>query len=246
MSNLEIQFNAAIIKKVKSLNFQVDQIGSVLFILFSLYENRLDLLDEFDDYNRQKRAFLLYMELVNRGLLTQSLDLDDLNDNSTPHFRLTKDGIEFVEYIKGEFVATYQEVSSELIAVAGIDPEQLSKPVISNDIDSWIDEWIDIFPRGVKSGGRLLRGDKVSCARKMRLFMKEYPTYDRDTILQATRNYITSKEQEGYTYTRCAVYFIYRVDRSDKVSDLASWCDQVIHEKAEGNTNSTNNLEIMA
>jgi hypothetical protein len=245
MSNLEIQFNAAIIKKVKSLNFQVDQVGSVLFILFCLYENRLDLLDEFDDYNRQRRAFLLYMELVNRGLLDQNTTQDDF---TVPLFNLTKEGIEFVEYIKGEFAITHQEVSSDTIAIAGIDPEQLSKPVDENDLEVWIDEWVDIFPRGVKSGGRLLRGDKISCLRKMRVFMKEYP-YTKDTILEATRQYIKSKEQEGYAYTRCAVYFIYRVDqsRSDKASDLATWCDQVLHEKSEGTKPSgENNLEIMA
>ena len=245
MDNLEIQFNAAIIKKVKSLNFQVDQIGSVLFILFSLYENRLDLLDEFDDYNKQKRAFLLYMELVNRGLLVQNTEQDDF---TIPHFSLSKEGIEVVEYIKGEFIATHQEVSSETIAVAGIDPDKLAIAIDKEAVESWIDEWVDIFPRGVRSGGRLLRGDKISCLRKMRVFLKEYP-YTRETILEATRNYIKSKEQEGYTYTRCAVYFIYRVDqsRSDKVSDLATWCDQALHEQSEGiKSNGENNLEIMA
>jgi hypothetical protein len=243
MDNLEIQFNAAIIKRVKSLNFQVDQIGSVLFILFCLYEDRFDLLDEFDDYNRQRRAFLLYMELVNRGLLAQNMEQDDF---TVPHFSLTKDGIEFVEYIKGEFIYTHQAVTSETIAVAGVSEEQLAKPVNNDDVEVWIDEWIDIFPRGVKSGGRLLRGDKISCLRKMKMFLKEYP-YKRDTILEATRKYINSKREEGFQYTRCAVYFIYRIDssRSDKISDLATWCEQALHEQSEGNTNSSNNLEIM-
>lgn len=243
MDNLEIQFNASIIKKVRSLNFQADQIGSVLFILFGMYENRLDLLDEFDDYNRQKRAFLLYTELEIRGLVELNREVE----RDSPHFNLTKEGIEFVEYIKGEFTATHQLITSESIAITGIEPTQLEKPLDPNDLDVWIDEWIDIFPRGLKSGGRLVRGDKLSCLRKMRVFMKEYP-YTKDTIMQATRNYIASKRDEGYAYTRCAVYFIYRVDtsRSDKISDLASWCDQAIHEESNGNKNSENNLEIMA
>lgn len=245
MGNIEIQFNASIIKKVKSLNFQVDQIGSVLFILFCLYEDRWDLLDEFDDYNKQRRAFLLYMELVNRNLLAQNTEQDDF---SVPHFSLTKEGIEFVEYIKGEFVLTHQLVDSSTLAVAGVEPAQLDKPIDENNLDVWIDEWIDIFPRGIKSGGRLVRGDKISCLRKMRVFMKEYP-YTKETILQATRNYIASKRDENFAYTRCAVYFIYRVEtsRSDKISDLATWCDQAIHEKAtEGDKSSESNFEIMA
>lgn len=243
MDNLEIQFNTSIIKKVKSLNFQADQIGSVLFILFCLYENRLDLLDEFDDYNKQRRAFLLYMELEIRGLVMVNSE----SEKDSPHFILTKEGIEVVEYLKGEFTATHQRVDSEVIAVAGVNPSQLEKVIDPNDVESWIDEWIDIFPRGLKSGGRLLRGDKISCLRKMRVFIKEYP-YTREVILQATRNYIESKRSEGFAYTRCAVYFIYRIDgsRADKISDLASWCDQAIHEGSDAGKSSENNLEIMA
>jgi len=243
MANLEIQLNASIIKKVKSLNFQVDQIGSVLFILFALYEDRIDLLDAFDDFNRQKRAFLLYTELQNRDLVQYNSD----TDKDSPFYILTKAGIEFVEYVKSEFANTYQQVDSAKIAVTGIEEDQLSKVVNPDDLDVWIDEWIDIFPRGVKSGGRLIRGDKQSCLRKMRVFMKEYQ-YDKQTILNATRKYIESKKAEGFQYTRCAVYFIYRVDSSqkDKVSDLASWCDQSIHEASEGPQNTSNNLEIMA
>lgn len=243
MGNLEIQFNGSIIKKVKSLNFQVDQIGSVLFILFGLYEHRMDLLDEFDDYNRQKRAFLLYAELSIRGLV----EVNTAIETDSPHYILTKEGIEFVEYIKGEFAATYQSVDTEKIAVAGIDGDQLGKVVDPDDLDVWIDEWIDIFPRGIKSGGRLIRGDKQSCLRKMRVFMKEY-SYNKQTILDATRKYIESKRDEGFQYTRCAVYFIYRVEtsRSDKISDLASWCDQVLHEGSDAGKSSENNLEIMA
>lgn len=242
MDNLEIQFNASIIKKVKSLNFQVDQVGSVLFVLFALYEGRIDLLDEFDDYNRQKRAFLLYMELEVRGLV----EADTSSEKETPHFNLTKEGTEFVEYVKGEFTATHQLVTSETIAVTGVNPEQITKEVDPNDPEVWIDEWMDIFPRGIKSGGRLIRGDSKGCVRKMRVFMREYP-YTKDTIIQATRAYIESKRQENFAYTRCAIYFIFRLEGmsiNNKVSDLATWCEQTVHE--EGQTNSENNLEIMA
>jgi hypothetical protein len=243
MANLEIQLNTSIIKKVKSQNFQVDQIGSVLFILFALYEDRIDLLDEFDDFNRQKRAFILYTELQNRDLI----EVNSEAEKDSPHYVLTKAGIEFVEYIKAEFAQTHQQVDSAKIAVAGIEEDQLGKVVSPDSLEGWIDEWIDIFPRGLKSGGRLVRGDRISCLRKMKVFMKEYP-YDKSTILKATQKYIDSKRAEGFQYTRCAVYFIYRVESSqkDKMSDLAAWCDQVLHEQAEGSSESSNNLEIMA
>jgi hypothetical protein len=243
MQNLEIQFNGTIIKQVKALNFQVDQLGSVLFILFSLYENRLDLLDEFDDFNLQKRAILLYKELEVRNLVEKN----ENEDKDQSHFVLTKEGMEFVEFIKAEFSKQKEQITSEDIAVSGVESLKEGVVTTSDDVEAWIDEWVDIFPRGVKSGGRLIRSDKASCLRKMKVFLREYD-YDRETIMKATKAYMDSKRQENYAYCRCAVYFIYRVDtsRSDKISDLASWCDQVKHEKEQGNSESTeNNLEIM-
>lgn len=236
MQNLEIQFNSAIIKQVHALNFNVDQLGSVLFVLFALYEDRVDLLDHFDDFNTKKRAFLLYKEMEIRELL----ELADTEDES--HFILTKRGIELVEFIKGEFTKSNEEVTSENIAVSGV--ENLKEAINEDDVESWIDAWVDVFPRGVKSGGRLVRSDRQSCLRKMKIFIKEYG-YGRDIIMKATKAYIEAKSNENFAYTRCAVYFIYRVEgsRADKVSDLATWCDQAKHEDSE--PKGENNLEIM-
>jgi hypothetical protein len=111
--------------------------------------------------------------------------------------------------------------------------------------DTWIDEWIELFPRGIRTFGKLVRSDKPSCLRKMKIFMHEYG-YNKDTILKATKAYLDVKAQENYVATRCAVYFIYRVETSikDKVSDLASWCDQVLHEEEQPNSGESN-MDIM-
>lgn len=241
MLNLEIQFNSEIIKKVKAQNFQVDQLGSILFILFALYENRLDLLDEFDDYNKARRAILMYKELEVRDLIAE--DLAASKGEAT--YNLTKSGMEFVESLKAEFSKTQSNVTSVDIAVSGVDT--LKDVINADDVEGWIDEWVDLFPRGVKSGGRLVRSDRQSCLRKMKVFLREYD-YDRDTILNATRKYVESKANDGYNYMKCAVYFIYRADTSrvDKVSDLATWCDQYKHDEGEGKNHSENNLEFMA
>jgi hypothetical protein len=239
MQNLEIQFSPVIIKQVKALNFQVDQLGSVLFILFSLYENRLDLLDEFDDYNLQKRAIILYKELELKGLI------EEAEEGEEGYFTLTQEGIKLVEFIKGEFTKSNEQVTSEKIAVSGV--ENLKDAIASDDVDSWIDSWVELFPRGVRTFGKLVRSDKQSCLRKMRVFMKEYG-YDKDTIMTATRKYVKVKEDDGYRAMRCAVYFIYRVETSlrDKVSDLAAYCEEVLLDKQDGNSEqSENNLEIM-
>lgn len=236
---LEIQFNKSIIKKVKSLHFQVDQLGSILFILFCLYEGKLDLLDEFDDYNRQRRALILYKELEMRGLIVQT-EGDFIKGKEVPLYNLTKDGIALVEYIQSEFNKMDEEVTSETIAVSGV--EQL-KLAITDDVEAWIDEWLDIFPAKVRSGGKLVKSDRIGCIRKMRVFMREWK-FDKDTILKATKRYVSNKEQEGWSYMRCAVYFIYRVEGSNKESDLAAECEQILQESTE--TPKENNLDILA
>jgi hypothetical protein len=233
MQSIEIQFNKDIIDKVKSYSFQVDQLGSILFVLFALYEGKIELLDEFDDSNKQKRALFLYKELELRDLLTSSKEEDNII------YVLTEKGINLIEFIKGQS----DEVTAEDIAVSGVD--QLKAKIKTDNVDSWINEWLDLFPRGVKTNGKPVRSNAKECARKMEWFLKEYD-YDKDTIMEATRAYTESKRQVGYEFMRCATYFIFRVESSikDKTSDLAAWCDQIIHNKQSPSTEDT--FEVLA
>lgn len=234
MENLEVQFSGNIINRIKALNLRVDRIGSVLFVLFALYEKRHDLLDEFDDSNRQKFALLLYKDLEMKGLLEQNTQAD------TPHFILSSKGNEFVESIKNEFIASPTAMD---IAVFGADAI-VREPVLSGSVN-WIEEWIDLFPRGVRSGGKLLRADAQSCLKKMEIFIKTYP-YKKEVIMEATRRYLEDRAAVNYEYTRCAVYFIYRMEKQggETVSDLASWCEQIQHEN-NNPAPKDNNMDIM-
>lgn len=232
MQSIEIQFNKKIINKVRSYNFQVDQLGSVLFVLFALYEGKIELLDEFDDDNKQRRALFLYKELELRDLLTSSKEDEDTI------YVLTQKGIDLIEFIK----TNSDEVTAEKIAVSGVD--QLKTEIVDG-VESWIDEWLDTFPRGVKTGGKLVRSDRKECVRKLQFFIKEY-NYDKETIIEATKAYVESKRQVGWEFMRCATYFIYRVDNStkDKTSDLAAWCDQTLHDKQ--NPSQEDTFEVLA
>ena len=228
---IEIQFNKKIIDKIKSLSFQVDQLGSVLFILFALYEGKIDLLDEFDDGNKERRALILYKELVLRDLLIPS-------DDETIYI-LTDKAVELIEFIK----TNTSEITTERIAVAGV--EQL-KEAVTDEVETWIEQWLDLFPRGVKTFGKPVRSSKIECLRKMQNFIKENG-YSRDVILEATKAYVESKRQVAWEFMRCATYFIYRVDGGsikDKTSDLAAWCEQVLHEK--DNPSPENTFEVLA
>ena len=93
-----------------------------------------------------------------------------------------------------------------------------------SDIEKWIDEWLDVFPLGVKSGGKLVRSDRKGCIKKMAKFVLENPYY-KDTIIAATKEYVkTFNKEDNYRYMKCATYFI---SKEDQGSELAAWCDKV-------------------
>lgn len=99
-------------------------------------------------------------------------------------------------------------------------------------VNSWIDDYRDIFPKGVVTGGYRVRGDRSACIYRMNKFMQAYPKYDKELILRATREYINRKEQEGFKYIQLAHYFILK----DKVSNLASECEALLESDAEQST----------
>jgi len=54
----------------------------------------------------------------------------------------------------------------------------------------WINEWLEMFPKGVKSGGYYIKTDLNGCRKKMRKFTSTHPEYTKETIIKATQNYI--------------------------------------------------------
>ncbi len=115
------------------------------------------------------------------------------------------------------------------------DIEQYTNPRNGN-VQSWIDEWRNMWPKGVKSGGHRVRGSRNGCLKKMRKFIKENPDFSVDEIFDATRNYILNRKKQNYEYMRVAEYFI----EKDRMSDLASW----VEDRREGNEEEKDNSEI--
>lgn len=95
-----------------------------------------------------------------------------------------------------------------------------------SSVDQWIDEWFDLFPKGVKSGGYYtVRCDKQGCIKKLKNFIKNYPEFDKQIILQATKNYVNEAALQGYAYMKTAPYFI----EKSGVSLLAGFCEALIN-----------------
>lgn len=87
----------------------------------------------------------------------------------------------------------------------------------------WIDEWYDLFPKGVRSGGYLVRDGKTSCIKKLTKFTKDNPHISKEDILKATKNYITTCKLKNYDYMKLASYFI----EKDGMSTLAAECENL-------------------
>lgn len=92
----------------------------------------------------------------------------------------------------------------------------------TDEVYDWIDEWRDLWPVGVKSGGRPVRGDKKGCNVKMKKFVQEYD-YTKEEIFEATKIYVFEKSRDNNRYMTCADYFIIK----NGASTLASFCEDI-------------------
>lgn len=101
----------------------------------------------------------------------------------------------------------------------------------------WIDEWLNIFPKGVKTGGKLVRSDAKICKSKMESFIKNYPQFnDKSLILNVTERYVKEFEQNDYMYMKAASYFI---DKKGEGSELAARCEEGFIEVEESSENNS-------
>ena len=96
------------------------------------------------------------------------------------------------------------------------------KQAAMKDVEKWIDEWLQIFPAGVKSGGKLVRSDRKACLSKMTDLVLSSKYY-KDEIIEATKEYVNSFRDNDYMYMKCATYFI---SKKDEGSELIALCDK--------------------
>lgn len=78
----------------------------------------------------------------------------------------------------------------------------------TDTIPTWIDEWRDLFPKGIKTAGYAIRGTRGGCIKKMRKFIREHKKVPKDQIFKATKLYVEEKKRVRYAYMRIADYFI--------------------------------------
>jgi len=90
---------------------------------------------------------------------------------------------------------------------------------------SFVGEWMNLFPAGVKSGGYYVKTDPKGCEKKLKKFMTNYPQFTQGIIIQATKNYINELRSKNYEYIKLAPYFI----EKDGSSVLAGYCEAALN-----------------
>lgn len=164
-------------------------------------------LDDLHDLNIAQFAYLK-MKYHKRGgdiLTVSGIRKEDITD------LIEKDYLNIVLEITQKYIRRFE--TNEL--------HQILRPV--ENIEDFIDKYRSIFPTGSNGSGYPYRGDKQSCIKKMRTFIKRYPEFSKDTILRATRDYVNSQFFKGYVYMQTAAYFI----EKDGVSNLAGLCESI-------------------
>jgi hypothetical protein len=135
-------------------------------------------------------------------------DLGDWIDEEIKHLAMTKyvreipDSDKFYPYaLTGDGLSLFEE---------------------NTDFMSFVEQYRNVFPKGVKSGnGTPIRGDKQGIAKKMEWFLRTYPEYSKTVILAATKIYVDQMARKGYAYMTQADYFI----KKDDGSKLAAMCE---------------------
>jgi len=224
--NLKIELNANIIKRLKAEDIYSDHMMSCVFIMFALNEKRIDLLDEFDDSNKNKRAILLYAQLEYKGFLEKT-------DKVVKHnYKLTLKGQKLVNYIRAEYAqASDNELTSEILETAVV-PKSIPRD------SEWISQYIAMFPEHLQDHENIVR-------LRMQEFMKTF-SYDIEAIMHGTKMYINelAESQTGFEYCQRSMYFIMKGKGADKTWNLATWCKKWL-EKGTKNEVDTSFMDML-
>lgn len=193
----------ALIKKL--LNHNIDFQCYVL--LYSLYINDKSIVVMYNDVEPYTGSMgiqqMIHLGYISRREIKESSNTwqDFLQDN----LKLTDLGI-----------STFFKDS---------DSSTPSNETLTNNYKvAWIEEWYNLFPKGVKSGGYYIRTSIKDCDKKMFKFLNDNSGFTKNIILEATKHYITDMSRQNYSMMKLAPNFIYK----DGVSMLSGACEAYV------------------
>jgi len=92
---------------------------------------------------------------------------------------------------------------------------------IDQDFENLLQQYSDLWPKGIKSGGRLIRKTPNSLRLKLKAFTNKRKDITYEAILDGTDSYLKSQKQKGWEYTISSDYFILK----NGASELESYAE---------------------
>lgn len=200
--NVRLDISKETIEKLKADNVPSHLAGSLIMIMMALKHDNYNFLKGLDDNSKEKQVMLLYQLLLRKDYIEETKG----EEMEEALYKLTMKGKNFIQLAEStDFVVDTKD---------------------EEDVESWVDEYINLFPEMVK-GQRNLRGDRNACVIRLKWFLKNYKNFDKQHILAATEEYIDSQaaSSEGHKFTTTSDYFIKKGQGTDMVSKLASACE---------------------
>lgn len=216
---MKLNINANMVTAMRELGLQTDYIGSCLLVLECMMNGNFDVLDAFDDHNKNKHSLTIYKELEKVGFVKRT-------PQGKNNFALTDEGILVLNRLnEGYRVEVKEEV-----------------PVV----DDWIEQfrllWVDPETNRfyMTPDRRSLGASVKDLSNRMKKFLSEYREIftslpndltPEKVILKATESYIDEFKKVKFAYAKDAFNFIMKQEGKTKdtiKSLLATNCENYI------------------
>ena len=222
LGRINICFDADVIARMREYNIIERDMGTAQAVLIALYNDEFEILDDFDDENKNKLFLVFLKHLQIRGLIEE-------NREGSTNFTLTKRGSDLANFL-------LEKIDNSIVKQVKILDKETGEIIEQTEIlsadEKLAKEFNQIFP--TSNGDRQIRGGSANALRKLTLFKKNYP-YSDDIILDAARLYVKEQEDssEGHRFTINSTNFILRQDKVGRIinSDLSAWCEKVLDER---------------
>lgn len=194
--------------------------------LYSAYVKNNELVTLYDVVE-EYRGTNSIQQLIHKGFIARKTLIKDnrpFDDYLSNNLEITNRGITVIEdFLNG--------------SISNSTPK--NEVLIKYKV-SWIENWYNLFPKGIKSGGYYVRTSIKDCDNKMSKFIKDNPEFTKDIILEATKIYVSQMKNNNYSMMKLAPNFI----QKDGVSMLSGCCEAYVQGvNANQETYGTNELE---
>lgn len=118
-----------------------------------------------------------------------------------------------------ENLPTSKSINEILRTIADKNLDYYTEIIFAENLE-WVEDWIALWPEGVKQNGVYVRSSANTIREHFKKFLRKY-NYTKEEIFQATRTYLTNQAKSNNDYISLSHNFI----EKNNVSLLANMCE---------------------